>query len=200
MSASAMQISELGLKYAQPGYIGAKGVVGNTITAEAPLFALRVLPYTNPLSGNVVNRPIAITQLRMKWVTTTAYDAAQLGMALEVHKTTCTANHDTGGAQVLAQRKSTSGYDAIPATEIDVYITGSGAISGGSHTLIAEEGAPFDVAVGAGVSPAFESIWVPEDGFPLKIEQNEGLLIHNAIELEATGAGLLFVGIDFFRF
>lgn len=199
MSASAMQISELGLKYSAPGYIGAKTGAITGIAADAAVFGMRVAPYVNRLNGAIVNRPVAITRFRLCFIPTTVFTAAQ-GLGFEAHVTDSTANYDTGSPiTVLAQRRKTSGYDDIPESEIDVKASNTAAISGGSHVNKEPGDSPWFAAGAGGTFPYIESVWEPQDGFPLVLEQNEGLIVHNIVAMGAGGAGHLFVGIDFFR-
>lgn len=201
-SMSNMLISEGNLRAAAAGYIGAKSQALAITTAETPWFGLRNAGYIPPGQLVAVNRPMAISQLRMKFFSLTAFTAGSF--AFEAHKTTTTANYTTGGIspQVTAIRKKTSGYEAIPTSEIDIQISAGGGLSGGSQTIVGGESNPFDMAVGGSFDetrPAFESIWLPQDGFPLVLEQDEGLIIHNANAF-AAGTGVLFVGVDFYRF
>lgn len=197
---SDMYLTEGNLRNASGVILGIKGTVssgGGGISAEATLFSMRIPPF-NGVNG-LVNRPFAISQIRVKLVTTTAF-TGQAGTALELHKTTTTANHNTGGTQILAQAKKTSGYEPIPASELDAYITAGSPISGGSHVIQGSEAGPFEFAVGAGSTPVIDAIWWPEDGKPLVLEQNEGIILQNGNALGANGVALLFVGMDLVRF
>lgn len=201
-SMSSMLISENNLRSAAGGFIGAKSGAITGITGEGPIFGLRNCPYQPPGSPAppTVNRPMAITQMRIRFIPTVVFTAAQ-NMILEMHKTTCTANLSTGSpVTVLAQRKKFSGYLAIPETEIDIKIANTAILGGAGHTIQGSDDAPFEMGGAFGVSPGFETIWTAEDGIPLVLEENEGLLLHVLNAMGAGGAGHVFVGIDFFRF
>jgi hypothetical protein len=139
-----------------------------------------------------------MSQLRLKFATD-AVGFAVGSIRLEAFKTVSTANYTTGGTALLAQRKKTTGYTAIPATEIDLIVSSGGALSGGSQVL---QSIPFDsllltAATGA-LGPYAESVWWPEDGVPLVIEQDEGFIVRATVP--ATGTWTGFIGFDFFRF
>lgn len=200
-----MLFTEGSMLNAAPAFLcGKSGPINQAsggLAAEAPIFGLRVLPYVHPQNGSSVNRPMAISQIRVRLFTTTLIAGAGQAVIFELHKTTCTANF-TDGLPVTAQRKKVSGYTAIPATEIDARIADTVALSaGGSHILQEPGDHPFEMIGAFGTSPFAEGYWTAEDGFPLVIEQNEGLLLHSLVAIPAA-AGVIraFIGLDFFRF
>lgn len=201
MAGSNMLAEDNGMRVAAGAFIGAKSGALLVASAETPFFGLRNCGYTAPGQLVAVNRPIAISQIRVKFFALTAFTAGTF--AFEVHKTTSTANYTTGGTQLQAQRKKVSDYPAIPSTELDIMIASTGGLTGGSQLIQGSESNPFDVAVGGGAAetlPAFESVWWAQDGLPLVIEQNEGLIVHNANAFAGGGSGILFVGIDLYRY
>jgi hypothetical protein len=116
-----------------------------------------------------------------------------------------TAIHTTGGAAAQAHHRFQLGIagsavgDRVPLTEISSYIAATGAITGATYTA-EDTDEPEDLMVGAGsVLPSVTQKWVPEDGLPLVLSPDTGLVINNHIAMGASGVGNLFVGIDGFR-
>lgn len=178
------------------GYIlGAVSGLVTGVAAAGDVFGLR----------NVSARSVAISMIRLRWVTTTAFASAQ-GLALRVNKVTgFTVLHDTGGTatQVSYKRQSqirgTSAGARVAATDLAAYIAATGAITGSIYTA-EDTDEPLLFAVGAGSTlPGLYEEWAPEDGLPLVLEQNEGIVVNNHIALGASGVGNLFVGLELFR-
>lgn len=178
------------------GYIlGAVSGLVTGVAAAGDLFALR----------NVNSKAVAISAIRIRWVTTTAFAAAQ-AMAFRLNKVYgFTAIHDTGGTAIQAHYKrqsqisgSTAG-DRVPLSDLSAYIAATGAITGATYT--AEDADEPDLfAVGAGSTlPGVYEDWAPADGLPLVLEQNQGIVVNNHIAMGAAGVGNLFVGIELFR-
>lgn len=201
-SMSSMLITEGNLRAAAGGFIGVPLPVMNAgLAANSPVFGMRNLGYIPPGQLVAVNRPIAISQLRLKFATD-AVGFAVGSIRLEAFKTDSPAGNYTGGGAVLAQRKKTTGYVAIPATEIDAVVSTGAALTDGGAGVQDPQGTAFDsllltAATGA-LGPYGESVWWPEDGVPLVIEQNEGFIVRATVP--ATGTWTGFIGFDFFRF
>lgn len=178
------------------GYIlGALSGLVTGVAAAGDVFGLR----------NVSSKAIAISAIRLRWVTTTAFAAAQ-GMAFRVNKVYgFTAIHDTGGTAVQTHYKrqsqirgSTAG-DRVPLTDLSAYIAATGAITGATYTA-EDTDEPDLFAVGAGSTlPGVFEEWLPADGLPLVLEQNQGIVVNNHIAMGGSGVGNLFVGIELFR-
>lgn len=197
---SDMFINDAQMRHAAAGYIGAKTGILAGIAAEAPVMGIMVGPYVNR-HGVSNDRPVAITRLTLSFLPGTAFSAeGGQGLGFEIHVTNVTTNF-TGGSPitVLAQRKKTSGYDAIPESEIDIKASNTAALSGGNHVLKQAEDAPWFFAAGSGTLPVINHEWVADDGKPLVLQRGEGLLVHNVIAMGASGAGTLWLGADFFR-
>lgn len=186
---------------AAPLYIGARSGLMTVIAAAADVFAVRNIGFIPKGQTALVDRPIAVSQIRTRFVTTTNFATAQ-GLAFEYYKVAgFTAVHDTGSPKaVTAQRRKTTGFEAIPLTEISTVISDTAAITNGTYTSPAESQLLELAAGGGGVGFGFGSRWVPVDGLPLVLEKNEGIVCRITSAMGATGVGRLFVGIDGYRF
>lgn len=178
------------------GYIlGAVSGLVTGVAAAGDVFGLR----------NVSTKAVAISMIRLRWVTTTAFASAQ-GLAFRVNKVTgFTAIHDTGGKAVQAHYKRQSQIRGssvgarVALTDLSAYISDATAITGATYTA-EDTDEPDLFAVGAGSTlPGVYEEWAPEDGLPLVLEQNEGIVVNNHIALGASGVGNLFVGLELFR-
>lgn len=172
--------------------IGARsGAMTATIDAGAVVFAAR----------NLSQRPAAVSRLLARWMTTTAFGASQC-VAFGFYKVTGYIASHTGGVQVLAQRRKTTGFLAIPATELDIRISDTGPLAGGTHDSF-EAAAPLEMFTSESLtSPVIAGAepWRFGDQLPLVLEQNEGLVGVNLAAFGASGVGNLFVGANFYRF
>jgi len=165
------------------------------VAAGGDVFALR----------NVGPRPLAISAVRLRWVTSTGFAAAQ-GLAFSVSKVYgFTAIHDTGGTAVQAHHKFQGGIqntatgDRVPLTEISAYMAATGAITGATYTA-EDTDEPEIFAVGAGtVLPGVYEDWEPFDGLPLVLTADTGLVVNNHTLMGATGVGSLYVAIEGYR-
>lgn len=163
--------------------------------AVATLVNFGRLSETDPAAA-LLNVPINISQIRMKYVPVTT--PATNGVAFEIHVGTATVQHTTGGAAFAPQRRKSSGYRTIPVTQVSLFIATTAAISGGNFALVNNALQPFDMmTLGAstGLSGA-EGIWMPSDSCPLILEQGEAAEIR---AVQHSGTGILFVGFDFLR-
>lgn len=179
------------------GYIvGAVSGLVTGVAADGALFALR----------NVNTKSVAISCVRLAWATTTAFAAAQ-ALAFRVHKVySFTANYDTGGTVVQAhylrqsQIRGSSVGDRVATTDLHCYIAATGAITGTSPHTAEDDDEPDFMAVGAGATlPGVFGEWVPANGLPLVLEQNQGIVVKNHIAMGASGVGNLWVGVEPFR-
>jgi hypothetical protein len=188
-----LQLSNDTLRGASGIIIGALSGLITGVAAGADLFAVR----------NILAVPVAVPGIRLRWAPVTAFGTAQ-ALALACSKVYgFTAIHTTGGKAVQAHNRSAIVGDAVGArialTEISAYIALTGAITGATYT--AEDADEPDVfAVGASsLSPGLYEDWSPIDGLPQTLAANTGFVIKNVVAMGASGAGLLFVGIDGFR-
>jgi hypothetical protein len=183
------------LKSAEGLIVGAVSGLVTGVAAGGDVFGLR----------NISARPLCVTAIRLRWVSTTAFGAAQC-LAFRMNKVYgFSAIHTTGGTAVQAHYRYQTGIagsavgDRVALTEISSYIAATGAITGSTYTA-EDTDEPEDLMVGAGnVLPSVTQKWVPEDGLPLVLGPDTGLVINNHIAMGASGVGNLFIGIDGFR-
>lgn len=199
MGTSNQMLEPGNVSIASPCFITGKT---GTLTARAAadpiatLVNLGRLKDTDVAASGLLNVPIYVSQIRLKYVPLTA---PTTGIAFEIHKATVATQRTTGttAKTVQAFRRKTSGYAPIPTTEINMWIAGTDATGGGSVTVL-DVNSPFDfMSLGGGTAQeGSESIWRPADLCPLFVEQGEGLEVR---AVQHTGTGILFVGIDFLR-
>jgi len=161
------------------------------IAADADVFALR----------NISVKPVAISQIRSRFVTTTSFGAAQ-GLAFQFNKVTGFSAIHSGGSGIAlsARRRKTSCGPAIATTEIIGQICDAAAITTATY-VIDDADEPFESLVGGGaVSFSMASRYTPTDGFPEVLEANEGIICRVVNTMGATGVGHLFISVDFFRY
>lgn len=176
--------------------VGARSGLITAVAAGGVVFALR-----NVLQATGRSKPIAISQIRTRFVTTTAFGTGQ-GLAFEYHKVTGFSSQYSGGSPVAVAvtRRKTQPQDAIPSSQVSAVVAATAAITTATHSTIDDQ-EPVEVAAGGGgVAFGFGSRWVPVDGYPLVLEGDEGLVCRVVNTMGATGAGHLFVGVDFFRY
>lgn len=139
--------------------------------------------------------PLRVSQVRMKYIPVTT--PAGNGVAFEVFKTTVTTQRNAGAGSktVTPTPRKTTGYAAIVAAEVNMFVAGTAAITGGS---IAVQGDPFDMmAQGGGTTlGGAESIWKPADMVPLTLETGEGAEVRVT---QFSGTGILLVVFDLLR-
>jgi len=177
--------------------LGAVSGLVTGVSAGDDLFALRNVSTTKFLY---------VTDIRIRWATTTAFAAAQ-AMAFRVNKVYGFSSVHSGGspksvqAHYLAQGMvaNTSTGDRVPLTELSAVIAGTGAMSTSTYT--AEDTDEPDVfAAGAGSTlPGVYEDWSPRHGLSLELGPNEGLILNAHIAMGGSGVGNLYVGIDGFR-
>mgnify|MGYP001586664771 CR=1 FL=1 len=157
---------------------------------------------------NLNAAPLGIVGIRTRWVTTTAFAAAQ-AIAFRINKVYgFTAIHTSGGTAVQAHYNYQGGMsidragtaiavgDRVPLTEISSYIAATGAITGATYTG-EDTDEPEVFCVGAGsTSPGVYDDYTP---LGLILEKNTGLVLNNHITMGASGVGNLFLGVDAYR-
>lgn len=183
------------------------------ITADADVYGLR----------NVGERPFRVTMVRIRWVTTTAFAAAQC-LSFRFTKVYAMQMVHDGGSPVTAvphwrcpsvlpnaANVTTLAGSLVPATAalaetglrqaaLSVRISDTAAITMSNATLTysapsASEPDIYPVASGSTL-PAIYEDWQPRDGLPLILEQNTGIVGKIGITMGATGVGRLYVGVD----
>lgn len=160
---------------------------------------------------NLMDVPLVVDGIRIRWVTTTAFATAQ-ALAFRWNKVTgFTAVHDTGSpvacqahynfAEGVKTNQVTGAAvavgDRIPLTEISSVISGTAAITNATYTA-EDVDEPDGFAVGAGSTlPGVYDNYYPL--LPIVLPKNTGLIFNNHIAMGATGVGNLFIGIDCHR-
>jgi len=159
---------------------------------------------------NLLDAPIVVQRIRIRFVTTTAFASAQ-SMSFRINKVYgFTATDATGATAVQAHYNFQAGMsvtragvaittgDRIPLTEISSVIAATAAITNATYTA-EDTDEPEVFAMGAGSTlPSVYENWVPP-GPPLVLSKNTGLIINNHILMGASGAGNLYVGVDGYR-
>jgi hypothetical protein len=154
---------------------------------------------------NLDPRPLCIRRMRIRWLPTTAFAAAQ-AVAFHIHKVYgFTAIHTTGSPKSTQAHHHYQGGIAgttvgerIALTSIAGVIADTGALTGATYTT-PDADEPEHFAVGAsGVLPSIDDDYEP--GLPVVLEQDTGLLVESSIAMGAGGVGRLFFAIDGYRF
>jgi hypothetical protein len=195
---SNMMLDSGNLINAAPCRIGARSGLMTTIAAGADFFAVRNI--TDLLTPS--NRPMAVSQLRVNASTITPFTNAQ-GLAFEFYKVTAfTAIHSGGSGLVpVAKRRKTTGYNAIPSTEISVLISDTAAITTATYTLESDS-MPFAVmacdvhSIGTTGAVTCNVTWRPADNLPEVFEKDEGIIGRITNTMGAAGVIRAFVGVD----
>jgi len=154
---------------------------------------------------NLDSRPLCVRRMRIRWLPTTAFGAAQ-AVAIHIHKVYgFTALHTIGSPKSAQAHHHYQGGiagtavgDRIPLTSIAVVVANTGAISGATYTA-PDPDEPEHFAVGAsGLLPSIDDDYEP--GLPVVLEQDTGLVVQTSIAMGASGVGRLFFAIDGYRF
>ena len=160
---------------------------------------------------NLGTIPLVVDGVRIRWVTTTAFAAAQ-ALAFRMNKVYGFTAVHTGGTPVATQAHynyqegvktnqatgaAVTTGDRIPLTEISSVISGIAAITTATYTG-EDVDEPEVFAVGAGSTlPGVYENWYPL--VPLILPQFTGLVFNNHIAMGASGVGNLFIGVDCHR-
>jgi hypothetical protein len=169
--------------------------------ANTPLFSMRFV------AGSAGSSQIAIIQrVTISFIQTTAFTTAQqMGFGLYVARSF--TGNDSGGTQInLAgnnQKLRTSFPTSQIATNGDMRIASTGALSAGSRTLDTQA---FSVAHGWGgsvlqttgaIQPTQVLLYdeLPGDT-PLILQSNEGLVINNIVAMGAGGVFTIGVNVE----
>lgn len=192
MSANSNGMLDPGnVQVAQPYILSGKS---GALTVPAAGSAVATLQHLGMLSKSVLKEtPIRISQIRLKFINTSGATGT---VAFEVYKGAVTAQHDTGGAEKTPIPRNSAGYPAITAAETNLYMSDTGAISGGTFVVA---GDPVDMAAG-GTAATFgvaASVWEPTDKVPITLLAGQGMEVRVTQALSAVG--ILLVAFDFLR-
>ena len=175
---------------AAPYFIGASTGVLTGLVAGNPIFTLVNLGRFSDV-GVLMNAPLIVTQIRVKLSPTTAVTTG--GFA--VYKATVATQRNAGAGAAAGpaaiRRAGPTQYPDIALTEVNSWVAGTGATSGGAVTLITA-GAPLDCTDGT-----YGLTWMPSDLCPLILEQGQGLEVQSITAL--TGTGVASIIVDFLR-
>jgi hypothetical protein len=180
---------------------GRSGVLG-VIAAAGAVARLVQFGMSDPRTpGAIVPTPIRVSQIRLKYAPQTGGSPTG-GATFEVLKGTSTAQA-TGGTGTDAtnlhvpQRRKTTGYPAILATETSLFVAATAVITGGNFTPLDASG-PIDwVSVGLADVSSGASVWTPSDLCGETLEAGEALEVRASVA--STGTGILLVAFDFLR-
>lgn len=155
----------------------ATGIAAGTSSA-GHVYALR-----NPTGSG---KRVHIARLRLAFIPTTAFGAAQ-ALQLAVFKLTgYSAAHTGGHAVTPAKRRTGISADSVATARM----SDAAALTAGTQTLAAK---PVFTAGAHGTLPAFDAVWTPSDDYPEVLEEGEGLLVRNEILMGASGVGKIIV-------
>ena len=187
----------------QLGTYGVGAFTGNYTGAGAntPLFSMRFV------AGSAGSAQIAVIQrITISFIQTTAFTTAQqMGFGLYVARSF--TGNDSGGTQInLAgnnQKLRTSYPTSQIATNGDMRIASTGALSAGSRTLDTQA---FSVGHGWGgsvlqttgaIQPSLLTLYEEFPGdTPLVLQTNEGLVINNIVAMGAGGVFTIGVNVE----
>ncbi len=180
-----------------PYYVAGRNSV--TVPAAGGRLATLVnfgrISQTDPTGAPLIPVPIRISRAALFFASVSGLGST---VAFELVKGTATVQDTVAGSQRPVVPRKTTGYPAIAATEVSLFMTTAGVVvSGGNFAAVGE---PF-LLMGAGVAATFgagEAIWTPEDSVPLTLEAGEAV----AIQVTAQGGaavGILGVVFDFLR-
>lgn len=179
-----------------PYYISGKTGALTVPAAAAAIATLQNLGRVDPngpTGAALIPVPLRISQASMRFLLTSGATAT---VGFEVYKGAVTVQHNAGGVARTAARRKTSGYPAITAAEVNLFIATTGAITGG--TFVAD-GDPLDM-VGCGSAATFgfgASDWQPLDLCGVSLEAGEGLEVR--VTQQAAAVGIFMVRFDFLR-
>lgn len=161
---------------------------------------------------NLNDAPLAVTMLRVRFATTTAFSSAQ-SLIFKFHKvyaftaihtanaTALQAHYQNQRADTLTRAKTAIATgDRIPLVEIAGAISTTAAMTGATYTA-ADDDEPECVAVGAGSTlPGIYEDYARWDGLPVFVlPKNTGIVGKCGLTMGTAGVGNLFVGVDGFR-
>lgn len=140
-----------------------------------------------------------VHRIYVKWRTVAGFTAAQ-EVGLDVMRATgYSASHSGGTAIVLnaPNLKKRQSYGASLLT--DARISGTGALTAGTHTLDGQHmGADCfaELAAAATVPKGAFDVDIPFAGCPLQLATNEGFVVRNTVLMGAGGTARVTVEVD----
>ena len=162
-------------------YGGRSGLA--TTIAAGTASAGHVYALRNPTGSG---KRISLARLRLAFIPTTAFGAAQ-AVRLAAYKATGYSAAHTGATAITPAKKNTLNTTNSIAT---ARIADTGALTAGTHTL---NGQPFFEAGAHGTLPAFSEVYVPGDQHPEVLVPGEGIIVRNETLMGASGVGIIVV-------
>lgn len=165
-----------------------------TIAADADVAAIR----------NIDSRPLCVRRMRIRFMPTTAFGAAQ-AVGFHIHKVYGFTAVHTGGSPKAIQAHhhyqggiaGTTVGEKIALTSISAVVAATAAITTATYTT-PDADEPEHFAVGAsGVLPSIDDDYEP--GLPVVLEQDTGLVVQCSLAMGASGVGRLFFAVDAYR-
>jgi len=173
------------------GYYSVSGASGalTAVAANGPVFSFR----------NTGSNLILVRRLSIRFVTTTAFTAAQ-GLDYQLVRANSFTASDTGGTALYTagQNKHRNSFTNITSAP-DIRISSTGALTAGTRTLeTAGMGIAGGSSTGVGTSMLTEDLLGYDSGdYPLVLAQNEGFVITNGIAMGAAGVIRLQVSVEY---
>jgi hypothetical protein len=175
------------LKHPHFRYGGTSGLI--TVIAAGTATAGHLYVLRNPSTTKVLH----LTRIRIAFVPTVAFGAAQAVLFAAYKLTGHTVAYSGGTAITPAKRRTSHATVSVMTPRIAT----TAELTAGTQTVASQ---PL-FSVGAhSTLPALDQVWEPRDDHPEVLEANEGLIIRNEILMGASGVGRLFVGIDGFEY
>lgn len=181
-----------------PYYISGKTGTLTGLVAGDAIASLQNLGRTDVNGGQgaaLIPVPMRVARIRINYIPVTT--PAANGVAFEVYKTTVTSQRSVGAGSktVVPTLKKTTGYPAIVAAEINMFVAGTAAITGGSITVQGDPLAMMSLGASTALSGG-ETIWQPPDMVPLSLEAGEGSEVRVT---QFSGTGIALVVFEFLR-
>lgn len=180
------------LANAHPRRVSAVSGALTTVAANADVWALQNASSTKRL---------AVSRLRAKFVTTTAFGTGQALLFGFYRVSGFSAIHTGGtGIKTISVTGRDSRLDDAPRalSDVNCRMAAAAAITTATYTA-PDADEPFAVLhCPLSTTPAGEMILdAPRDLFPDDLRQNEGVICRPLITMGATGVGTLFVAAEF---
>src|SRR5262245_60395454 len=106
-----------------PYWISGKSGALTVPAANQPVATLQNLGRVDPMGGAIIPVPIRVSQASMRFILTSGATGT---VAFELYKATITAQRDTGGVQKTPTARKSTGYQAITAAEVNLYMANTG--------------------------------------------------------------------------
>lgn len=181
-----------------PYYIAGKTGALTVPAAGSPIATLQNLGRIDLLSGPgaaIIPVPLRISAVRMQcWLVS----GATRSVAFEIFKGAVTVQHNAGGVTRVPTNRKTTGYPQIAATEVNLFVATTGAISGGTFVADGDSLDVLAVPASAATFGAGASLWEPTDMCPVSLEAGQGMEVRVADQGGAAVVGF-HVCFDFLR-